>query len=96
MSDNNFTKGEWERGKTVDLSVYSSDDQRLIADCRVVHRGYGVCEANANLIAAAPDLLEALEELTKFIEFASSEYEIPINIDIAKAEAALKKARGEK
>lgn len=63
-------------------------------------------KANANLIAAAPELLEALEECRKLLEFLPLEYvhkdrpECPIVYSedgaLAKARAALAKAKGEK
>lgn len=50
----------------------------------------------AALIAAAPDLLEALEELTVWLErHGAMGGEVPAPEDIAKARAALLKARGE-
>jgi hypothetical protein len=65
--------------------------------------GMWVTEANANLIAAAPDLYEALDEMVKVIE----QYIIPIHERenpgtplpepdfISKARASLSKANGE-
>lgn len=49
-------------------------------------------EANARLIAAAPELLEALELLTAGIENSVSDTYIPL----VKARAAIAKATGEK
>lgn len=50
-------------------------------------------EANARLIAAAPDLLEALNDLVRTMltrEFSESDYQAAFRL----ANAALKKARG--
>jgi len=57
----NYTKGEW---MTKELSVYNGDTGRTIAEVgrwAVAHEDEA--EANAHLIAAAPELLEALTEL---------------------------------
>ena len=48
------------------------------------------CEANARLIAAAPDLLEALEEVVQWLELGDHEGQMH-----SKARAAIAKARGE-
>lgn len=48
----------------------------------------GEAEANANLIAAAPDMLEALESLLALRSCA-------VESDYEKAEAAIRKAKGE-
>jgi len=50
-------------------------------------------EANARLIAAAPEMLEALIACDEAMEYMS-EYCIPINLP-EKVKAAIKKARGE-
>lgn len=52
-------------------------------------------DANAHLIAAAPDLYEALERCLNFIENTESEFgDLLPSGDVARA--ALAKARGEK
>ena len=51
------------------------------------------CMANARLIAAAPELLEALEACNEAMSYMS-EYDIPINLP-EKAKAAIAKARGQ-
>lgn len=45
-------------------------------------------DTNAHLIAAAPDMLEALEYLRRFIDAS--------RVDVEFVDAAIKKARGEK
>lgn len=56
-------------------------------------------EANARLIAAAPDLLEALEGLVEDVERTRSDFwGLPTqvrNSSVAKAEAAISKAKGD-
>ena len=53
----------------------------------------GVQEANARLIAAAPDLLGVLQEAQEFIG-TLSQYEMPIGLD-DRINAAIAKALGE-
>lgn len=50
-------------------------------------------EANARLIAAAPDLLEALEYMIE--EATSGQFSNPSEEEIQKARAAIAKAKGE-
>ncbi len=54
---------------------------------------WSVDQANAHLIAAAPDMYEALEELEESAEYWG-EYDVPLGI-VEHIQAALKKARGE-
>ena len=91
------TQGPW-RVETQDISV-STDDGEQIAQTAAVP-GFGMSvhwnipqrKANAHLIAAAPDLYEALAGL--MYEIADcSQFDLWDNAE--KAEAALAKARGE-
>lgn len=74
-------------------AVIMSGDQRIaLVDCHAEYkRGHGhktICpirEANARLMAAAPDLLEALEDMLK----------MPDDCAIERAQAAIAKARGQ-
>ena len=55
--------------------------------------GREVIEANAHLIAAAPDMLEALEAALAYLVMAGTDHAEPTRASIR---AAIKKARGEK
>lgn len=68
--------------------VYGSDDHP--------REGRIVAEANARLIAAAPDLLAALEDLIGLAESAMCETgEFDITSELADARAAVAKALGQ-
>lgn len=56
------TKGPWviSGGGSLHLSVLSQDDEQTIADVWFIRRDPEEGNANARLIAAAPELLEAL------------------------------------
>lgn len=75
------TKGEWSFGHNV--GVYSGNTH--IADINPVENGFDETLANAKLIAAAPDLLEALKLMVDVVDGNYSEA-----TDIAKA--AIEKA----
>ena len=61
-----FTPGPWE-ADTSALAVFRGADQSLIAD--LDHSGSDEeGEANATLIAAAPELLEKLSEAVELLE----------------------------
>ena len=87
MSNTKFTKGEWA------VSIQGFDDFKSIAVI-VPNGGFEVtnipdAEANAHLIAAAPDMYHYLDELkNKMIGNKAIEYKNQI-------EQLLKKARGE-
>lgn len=68
-----------------------SDVATLVAETCIGEK-VATQEANARLIAAAPELLEALELLTAGIESSVSDTYIPL----VKARAAIAKATGEK
>ncbi len=70
MSKVKHTPGPWE---TINLDVYSSAWTGVkVADCYIprpagVYDG-GECEANARLIAAAPDLLNELKKVVNVVD----------------------------
>ena len=100
MSETKFTPGPWivmERAvvavrRFVIAEVFSDP---LKKDSLAIEES----KANLNLIAAAPDLFEALENLEPYLDaivcYASTITEHPPNGFILKARAALAKARGE-
>lgn len=101
MSDKTFTPGPWTYRTNPNCSLdLFGGGTALICNVRIANQ-----EANARLISAAPELLEALATLVKRIEFYSSmkDDERP-NIeqweytegssDMAKARAAILKATG--
>lgn len=91
MIERKFTPGPWMlSGRT----VYALNDQgfnRFSAQVQDAHTSAVELEANARLIAAAPELLEALEALTA--NYADVEPGGSKNVD--KARAAIAKATGE-
>lgn len=93
-----ITEGKWQVHSHAPWSVWCGDVQ--VASCRWQdEEGYArVCEkmdkaeANARLIAAAPDLLEALERLVNYF----GPYQHPeLAAKLQDASAAIKKAKGE-
>jgi len=84
------TKGTWER----DGGIIRSHDFKLIADCRLHDEQQGLFDsnygvlweetiANANLIAAAPEMLEALKNVGKEVRITDSTFGYGIFIHIA-------------
>lgn len=85
MSDlNKHTPGPWTKSGSVIRSIASSE--RKVAEVRVID---DEGQANANLIAAAPDLLEALETIKRRMyeprKFMLEDLEALIDQAIAKA-----------
>lgn len=96
MSETKFTPGPWDK---FDLIVGRMIDNRhrytSIASIYESEPGYdGEDRANANLIAAAPDLYEALADCIDIIETEAAQFYHCPAVDAAKQ--ALAKARGEK
>ena len=92
------TPGEWV--VDADGDVCTDDLERLVAavDWRHVSLRDGEAEANARLIAAAPDLLAACERFLAAQRMAETDGRAGFGLyteAIEAAEAAVKKARGE-
>jgi len=83
------------RGITQEWFVrVDGDDIAIASDIR--DRNGNHSEANARLIAAAPELLEALEDLASLAEAAMREVgEYDIEAELADARAAIAKATGD-
>lgn len=96
MSQNKHTPGPWSWGKDRCGLYGSGPDNEVLRYERYEGMWLHYCEsknANANLIAAAPDLLQALDDLLRDAEDpmdkATTEY------FRKQARAAMAKARGE-
>jgi hypothetical protein len=91
---NKHTPGPWAVEDSIDGPiVYSEKTEVIISDCKNFAVPFGSiheqCSANARLIAAAPELLDAL------LAIAGDEVQ-RVNGDLhKKARAAIAKARGE-
>lgn len=79
----NFTKGEWFAKREGQSTVYiecriGGGWLQEVAACGPTANGSEEQEANAKLIAAAPDLLEALQELLASYEsMMHNEFDFP-------------------
>lgn len=87
MSETKFTPGPWKIKQCKDFCGYENCKYHWVEPPGHFTQGSGFEQADANLIAAAPDLYNALEVLEK----AANERGIPTDA----AKAALAKARGE-
>ena len=103
MSETKHTPGPWSVGVTSDggeIDIIAADGWFVSVACDSV--GEGDTEANAHLIAAAPDMLEALElavaigivPVTSASEGGAAKFSEHVRVaDMIRA--AIKKARGE-
>lgn len=114
MSETKFTPGPWkaefrEYGgydcMSASWSIVSDESEFATLDCRTRdHANDPQQEANANLMAAAPELFDALKELHEISGEANIPMENSKSVRLMgkflatreKAEAAIKKARGER
>src|SRR5271165_5079056 len=87
------TPGPWRWWRV--LAVEGVAGGIVIADCGPSRSGYcdSETEANARLIAAAPDMLEALKEFVAYSECHCAEPECP-PCAYCMAEQAIEKAEG--
>lgn len=90
------TKGPWraERQKSFSYSIHTDYAHDRGHDCNIVREVR--CEANAFLIAAAPELLESLKEFVALANFDANT--LPKTNEewdamVAKAEAVIRKAQ---
>ena len=93
------SSGTWHACKHGDYGDYDGECRVIVADDLriVVVLGYDneETDANTNLIAAAPDLLEALEDILSVAEIhVMMSPDVPLDGPIGKARAAIAKARG--
>ena len=87
-----FTKGPWKNKDNYVFSpLFDEDDDSMCMSIAVACAGVADATANANLIAAAPDMYEALETIERVAGIGMMEDD-PARV---KARDALRKARGE-
>lgn len=88
------TKGPWVARvvRGMNASVYGPDEKSVASVGNARSRSTEECEANAHLIAAAPELLEELSELVNLI---AHEYPAQQKTWLEGARKAIAKARGE-
>ena len=99
----NFTKGEWFAKREGQSTVYiecriGGGWLQEVAACGPTANGSEEQEANAKLIAAAPDLLEALQDLKREIILSDVDMdyiESHFKPWLDKARAAITKSGGE-
>ena len=91
MSETKFTPGPWKRKDNFVYSPMSDEDDTLFVSIAVACTGIAPAIVNANLIAAAPDMYEALETIERVAGIGMMEDD-PARV---KARDALRKARGE-
>ena len=97
MSGGKHTPGPWTvAGPSGDLEIWSREAHKSIAFLASYPDPANEA-ANARLIAAAPELLEALEGLMEWREEIRADLRLHTSPDalLAKAHAAIAKARGE-
>jgi len=98
MSETKFTKGEWFAIVDDECCFIDNCEKGLIADLEESDAPCDEAEANAHLIAAAPDMYEMLESLSELMPFLDEQTHPQIECDALKCDIdkLLEKARGEK
>lgn len=84
MSKHSFTEGPWTLKDGHGVEVFGGDGEPLMT----LDRGAEVLFANARLIAAAPDLLAALEEILDYRGGAESALHDEYVVERARAAVA--------
>lgn len=102
------TKGPWKAGRpdmgtyvggVLSKWIYSADDQYVAVASGKIKGSWDEVMANAHLIAAAPEMLEALEEIISIIKIIDLQESLGIAkkawAELQSCEAAIKKAKGD-
>lgn len=102
MNGENYTPGPW---RVPDHETHVLAEDGGVCKFESIHGFYDNYQANAHLIAAAPDMYEALRDAAESLRFAADELKAQASIPDAderdlresrnKVFNALKKARGE-
>jgi hypothetical protein len=91
---NKFTPGPWEIGHDYLIQTVATDGWEIAE----IRQDTGDFEANARLIAAAPDLLEALEGMVSIYAVSTGVNSMACQVEqqlTAMARAAIARAQGE-
>ena len=83
-----WTPGPWK----VEGRLVGGADRVRVADCHVAERGTYENAANSRLVAAAPEMAEALREIVTARDCEGVSIDLSLAID--KGRAALRKAGG--
>lgn len=97
MKSTKFSKGPWLVEMSSRESIYSVDngEVKMIVSPRQDDMTIEESTANAHLIAAAPEMLEALELALPYLKVANNDNGLICNVAIDSIESVIKKARGE-
>ena len=106
MSESKHTPGPWKRKDNFVYSPMFDEDDTLSVSIAVACTGIAPAIANANLIAAAPDMYEALGHLLIAAQKVCDDFccgagcsqdarDCKLEGGLIRAEIALRKARGE-
>ena len=90
-----YTQGSWHVGGKGDIIIYD-EDGNAVASAETYHGKHesGVAKANADLIAAAPDLLGALEALVLHGEAADHREGVEQCLELQQAKLLIAKVKG--
>lgn len=93
MKELRITPGEWSVFYGTNGTVVLNEDDEMIVSAHNAISGHSEQNANARLIAAAPDLLEALQAMLSKAYKQNWNDQYPD--EVSKAQAAISKALGE-